>query len=73
MKKLSKSQINIITDSIIYHSINDADTVMLDETDLSIDIKDEIISTLRNKAKRYITKYIDFCNVNDLIKEIRNV
>lgn len=46
---------------------------MLDETDLSIDIKDEIISTLRNKAKRYITKYIDFCNVNDLIKEIRNV
>ena len=73
MKKLSKRQINIITDSIIYHLINEADTVMLDETDLSIDIKDEIISTLRNKAKRYITKYIDFCIVNDLIKEIRNV
>ena len=42
MKKLSKRQINIITDSIIYHLINDADTVMLDETDLSIDIKDEV-------------------------------
>ena len=71
-KKLTKKEIDQYCRTVIYHLIDEYDTVAFCESDFSLEDQYKIIARMKHYASKYITDHIENTTTNTILDSVRN-